>query len=84
MTHWCYGSGINGCLYDNGPHFVSSKHDAIDGALLPFIDDMSEREYRHARVCLSTDGAYYFARPQEMGADYVEIAELEGPCPEEE
>ena len=84
QTHWSYGSGMPGCLYDNGPHFVATRADAIDGALLPFLDDLPEHDYAEAKLSLAEQGIYYFpvALRAELGAVYCEVSEQPGPCPD--
>ncbi len=84
MHHYSYGSGMVGCLYDNGPHYVVTLRDAIAGALLPFIDQLTTRELRAARRDLRVDGIHYFPskRRAELGADYCELSKQDGPCPE--
>src|SRR5688572_30464310 len=48
-THWGYGSGMPGCLFDHGPHFCETQDAAIDAALWLFSEtgnetDLSESE----------------------------------------
>ena len=84
-SHYSYGSGSPGCLYDNGPHYAQTKEQAIEGALFIFGDCISGREMKRAKVALRREGIYYFsphARAHGAGADYVEICEQRGPCPE--
>ena len=80
--HWSYGSGMSGCLYDNGPHFTETLTDAVDGALLPFLDVLTDSEERLARRALRFEGIYYFEAPETAGAQYVEVCEQDGPCPD--
>lgn len=82
-THYVYGSGSPGCLYDNQGTAVT-REQAIEAALFIFKDDMSGREYKRAVAALKTDGVYYFAKPAEVGAQYVEVSEQRGECPEGE
>jgi hypothetical protein len=35
-THYIYGSGEHGCLYDNGPHYAETLQDAVDGLAFTF------------------------------------------------
>lgn len=81
-VHYAYGSGMVSCLYDNGPHFTHTLTSAIDGALFPFQDDMSVAEVKRARRNLRVDGIHYFENRQTAGADYVEVSQESGPCPE--
>lgn len=82
-THWSYGSGMTGCLYDGGPGFAETKTDAIEAALSSFFD-LSEGALACARAGLEQDGIYYFPSELCAGADYVEITELDGPCPDDD
>jgi hypothetical protein len=86
VTHWIYGSGSAGCVYDNGPHAVESQLDAIEGAILIFEDCLSEDAILAAKSDLRTQGIHYFPSDirSEAGADYVEISEHDGPCPDSE
>lgn len=86
QEHWSYGSGMVGCLYDNGPHFVEHLRDAVDGALLPFLDVLTDAEEKAARRALRFEGIYYFPskRRAEFGADYVEVCKQQGPCPSDD
>ena len=80
QTHWVYGSGFTGCLYDGGPSFAETKADAIDAALSVFFD-LSEGQLALARAALERDGIYYFSVEACADADYVEVTEADGPCP---
>lgn len=88
-THWGYGSGMPGCLFDNGPHFCETQEDAIDGVLAPFHgtgneSDLSESELEDARIDLRGGGSHYFPfnRRAELGATVLEVWEADGECPE--
>lgn len=86
-THWGYGSGMPGCLFDNGPHFCETQDDAIDAALWLLSEtgngtDLSEDERAAAVADLKRDGTHYLARPQDHGAALVQIWEEDGPCPD--
>lgn len=99
MAHYVYGSGLVGCLFDNGPHFTETKEDAIESALCIFTEQLPETELNLARENLHRDGFHYFSTEKEhelywaperrvsarelAGADYVEVSLCEGPCPEE-
>lgn len=83
MKHYAYGSGMVGCLFDNGPHFAETLDRAIDGVLFIF-DDLPEDELENARSNLRNDGIHYFSDPIEAGAQCCEITEMDGPCPEED
>lgn len=84
-THWSYGSGSAGCLYDSGPSFAETKEAAIEGALCIF-QDLSKAELARARKNLSKSHIHYFGgRAREVaGADYVEVDMHTGPCPDSE
>jgi len=79
-THWSYGSGTVGCLYDGGPGFAETKEEAIDAALSPFFD-LPPAVLRRAREALRRTGRYQF---HAACADYVEITPQDGPCPEDD
>lgn len=87
-THWGYGSGTPGCLFDNGPCFTETKEQAIEGVLFPFQSgnetDLSESELEQAKRDLCEDGTHYFPseRRGDLGASYVQIWEEQGPCPD--
>jgi len=81
--HYSYGSGSTGCMYDSGPHTASTLEDAIEGALCIF-DDLSDGALACARADLLAHGIHYFPELVRgyAGADYVEVVEQAGPCPE--
>ena len=88
-THWGYGSGMPGCLFDNGPHFCETQEDAIEGVLAPFHgtgneSDLTDAELEDARIDLRGGGAHYFPynRRAELGATLVQVWEENGPCPD--
>lgn len=90
-THWGYGSGMPGCLFDNGPHFAETQDDAIDGALWPFHGtgnetDLTDAELEQAKADLRSDGIHYFPaeRRRELGASLVQVWPEDGPCPEDD
>ena len=87
MSHYCYGSGMPGCLYDNGPNFAPRLRDAIDSLVWLFAEsgsesDLSKTEVKLMRRNLRVDGIHYFSNPQEAGAVYCEVTKQSGPCPE--
>lgn len=91
QTHWGYGSGMPGCLFDNGPHFAETQADAIDGALWYFSatgneSDLSAEELAQAKADLLECGTHYFPaeRRGELGASLVSVWECDGPCPEDD
>lgn len=74
-THWIYGSGSHGCLYDYGPYCAASIDEAVCGLseLFEFTKDEENR--------LAMD-LYMDARDDESiigidGADYCEINECD-------
>ena len=69
MTHYIYGSGEHGCLYDNGPHYVESIADAVEDLACTFELDARRRAQ------LKRD-LYLELRPRQDGADYCDI----NPC----
>lgn len=73
---YMYGSGMAGCLYDNGPHWAANKADAI-GDLFHTFSDCFEDEQAAKRFCLvlETLGTYVFLPKKGAGADYAEITE---------
>lgn len=58
--HFVYGSGMVGCLYDNGPHQADTQAGAI-AALLETFSDLPSKEKRAMRRNLSRDGIHYFS-----------------------
>jgi hypothetical protein len=88
-THWGYGSGMPGCLFDNGPHFANTQDDAISAVLWHFSEtgnesDLSEEELAQARADLLECGTHYFPseRRGELGASMVQVWEEQGSCPD--
>jgi hypothetical protein len=89
QTHWGYGSGMPGCLFDNGPHFAETQEQAIDAVLWYFSEtgnesDLSAEELAAARADLLEYGVHYFPeeRAEELGAMLVQVWEEQGPCPD--
>ncbi len=73
-----YGSGMQGCLYDCGPHYtddrsLQSKNNIIDFFVELFGDSISEKEEKDMRTNLLSNQIHYFANPAEAGADYCEF-----------
>jgi hypothetical protein len=88
-THWGYGSGMPGCLFDSGPSFAETQDDAISAALWLFSEtgnetDLSAEELEQARADLKECGTHYFPseRAGELGASMVQVWEEQGPCPD--
>ena len=82
--HFCFGSGMFGCLYDNGPNYSTTKQEAIEALLDLFEDSIEPRELRIMGRNLELQGYHGFSEPSEAGAQYCEIIEQAGPCPEAE
>jgi hypothetical protein len=82
MKHYGYGSGMIGCLFDYGPNFAETCEDAIEGILCVFGEQLSEEETAELRENLTRDGIHYFRQPAEVGAQYCEVWEGNGPCPD--
>jgi len=80
-THYSYGSGMSGCLYDSQGTARTLK-DAIESALAIFDGQISGREMKRAKKALREDGIHRFANPVGAGAQYVEVTEQRGVCPE--
>ena len=80
MKHWISGSGMFGCLYDNGPNVCETKDQAIEGLLFIFEDSLSEDELSEMKHNLAVNGRYVFENPLEAGAQYAQISECDGPC----
>lgn len=85
MTHhYCYGSGMSGCMYDYGPNYSPALKGAIDSLLWLYAGEMSGRALLRMRRDLRRDGIHYFPHPGEVGAAYCEVTKQPGPCPEED
>lgn len=82
--HYSYGSGMFGCLYDSGPHFCEHMLDAIDSLINTFQDDLCEGEPARMHTNLLGEGYHAFENPLEAGAQYCEITERSGECPEQD
>jgi len=79
--HYTYGSGMHGCMYDNGPHIADSKEQAIE-ALLETFSDLDESELDAMSKHLVSSCYHKFIN-SEAGADYCEITWQPGPAPED-
>ena len=69
MTHYIYGSGEHGCLYDNGPYHAKSLADAVESLAVTFELGARRREQLKRNLYLELD-------PHRDGASYCEIS----PC----
>lgn len=81
--HYVYGSGIAGCLYDSGPHCTDTLENAIEALRFRF-DDLDESELTEMVKNLRASWIHYFHEGSDAGADYCEITEADGPCPEQD
>ncbi len=73
---WANGSGMSGCLFDNGPnHGFETRSDAIDDLCQTFDDRVPTHEQDEMRATLLSSGAYWFHDPSEAGAQYCEVFE---------
>lgn len=81
--HYCYGSGMYGCLYDYGPNFCEHKTDAIDSLINLFQDQLEEGEPARMHRNLLDSGYHAFENPSRVGAHYCDISEHDGECPEQ-
>ena len=85
MTHhYCYGSGMVGCLYDYGPSFAPEREDAVGALTDLFSESLSETELQEMQENLRTVGIHYFSQPSEAGAHYCDVSEHPGACPDDE
>ncbi len=75
---YSYGSGMSGCLYDNGPHVATSIADATASLLETFADQLEEGEEARLAANLLESGIHYFEKPEEAGAQYCEVTDLRG------
>ncbi len=74
--HYVYGSGMSGCLYDNGPHTASTLENALE-SLEETFSDLDETELIDMRNHLRAHGHHYFSNPEKAGADYCEVKQEE-------
>lgn len=82
--HYCYGSGMHGCLYDYGPNFCEDKKDAIGSLLQLFDEQLEDGEAERMKDNLESDGYHKFENPYKAGAHYCDVSEHDGECPEQE
>jgi hypothetical protein len=88
--HYVYGNGSFGCMYDS-QGACETKEDAIE-CLKQVFYDLSEHAYARMVADLREYGYHAFDRGADSesdeldgfcpGADYCEISEEDGPCPE--
>lgn len=67
-THYIYGSGEHGCLYDNGPHYAETLKDAVESLAETF-------ELGKGRKAELKRHHYLELNPRRDGAAYCEITE---------
>jgi hypothetical protein len=90
--HYTIGGGSVGCLYDYGPEVADTLDNAIDS--LDQIYDLTTAERNQLRwhkhlafdatpgTAEDTSHDPQASRREEAGADYCEICEQDGPCPD--
>jgi hypothetical protein len=86
VKHYITGSGMPGCLYDNGPNYADTLQDAIDGLVWLFAETGNEGDSELAalmREGLAEGGSFYFPDPHAAGAVYCEISECDCDDPSE-
>jgi hypothetical protein len=95
--HYIFGSGLFGCLYDNGPHVADTLERAISSALWIFQGDLPDSVLAQARSELTRCGFYAFSTEETCidwdgqpvsaralaGADYIDVSVHDGPCPDD-
>jgi hypothetical protein len=71
-----YGSGMPGCLYDNGPHRAQNVDDAISDLVQTFYDALEEGEEARMREALSrgSGACHVFENQKAAGAHYCEVS----------
>ncbi len=71
-----YGSGMPGCLYDNGPNRASSVDMAIDDLVTTFADALEPGEEERMRNALSrgSGACHVFENQEAAGAHYCEVS----------
>lgn len=94
QSHYCFGGGSVGCLYDYGPAFCETLDGAI--ASLAQVYDLTEAEQATLRdehilyfdqasgTAIDAPGDAYSSRRLEVGADYCELSLESGTCPEDD
>lgn len=85
--HYVVGAGMVGCLYDYGPRCHDTKRSAMSDAewyLDGAGEGLTKADVRRMRSDLHNHGIHYFPSKirHVVGADYIEINEQPGPCPE--
>ena len=76
MTHYIYGSGEHGCLYDNGPHYAESVEDAVESLAFTF-------GFGRARKATLQRNRYLDLNSRRDGASYCEINSCDCDTPDE-
>lgn len=92
MHHYTVGGGSVGCLYDYGPQACETLEQALDSLTQVYDLTTDERNWLRWHKHLAFEGREGSAtdlshdalasRREEAGADYCEIVEQAGPCPE--
>lgn len=80
--HYCYGSGMYGCLYDYGPNFCKNKEDAISSFVQLFGELLEPGELLEMVNNLKEDGYHKFRNSSNAGAQYCQVSEETGDMPE--
>ena len=73
MTHYIFGSGMVGCLFDSGPYYCETVDQAVALAVDLFEDSLTGEELETMRRYLREGGCYYFSEPSEAGAQVVSV-----------
>lgn len=80
--HYVYGSGMSGCLYDNGPNLAETIEEATESLLCVF-SELDDKEKEELRVNLRVDGIHYFSNRSFAGADYCDVTPCDCDSPED-
>jgi hypothetical protein len=88
--HYIVGAGSFGCLYDYGPNF----HETLGGAIADLTgymeggDDGAPEDFDAEAMADAMPATghvqyrFHSADRATFGSDYVEIVEVNGPCPQ--
>ena len=77
MTHFHYGSGEHGCLYDNGPFYAKTVQEAVDALAETFSLGRSRKAELKLNHSLEP-------RPHKDGAEYCDVVECAEDCNEDD
>lgn len=86
-THYIVGAGQVGCLYDWGPECSDTLENALEHVRW-YLEggELPDKTIERILDALAREGIYYFTR-EERGfacADYIEVSQEQGECPEQE